>query len=102
METDSAGAIRSFRTQFYAYLTPWGDALFELTGALLCALGRVSSAPSLSLEPSSPAAAAAFVSVHSLPAGEDVQVIPYLGVLVHPGIPGDSFYWIPTLSIGLF
>jgi hypothetical protein len=51
METDDAGAIRSFRSQFYACLTRWGDALFELTDALLCAPGRVSSVPSLSLEP---------------------------------------------------
>jgi hypothetical protein len=32
-------------------MTPWGDALFELTDAALCAPGPVGSVPQLSLEP---------------------------------------------------
>ncbi len=34
----------------YRSFTSWGDALFELTDAMLCAAGPVSSIPSLSLE----------------------------------------------------
>jgi len=44
-------ALSSFRTEFYACLTRRADALFELTDALLCADGPVSSLPELSLEP---------------------------------------------------
>ncbi len=40
-----------FRSALYAALTRWGDALFELTDALLGASGPVHSVPSLSLEP---------------------------------------------------
>ena len=40
-----------FRSAFYTTLTRWGDALFELTDALLGATGPVHSVPSLSLEP---------------------------------------------------
>jgi hypothetical protein len=41
----------SFRDGFYEALTRWGDALFELSDAVLCAPGALSSVPSLSLEP---------------------------------------------------
>ena len=41
----------SFRDGFYEALTRWGDALFELTDAVLCAPGALSSVPALSLEP---------------------------------------------------
>ncbi|HEX4863925.1 MAG TPA: NF041680 family putative transposase [Acidimicrobiales bacterium] len=44
-------ALSEFRSGFYRCLTGWGDALFELTDALLCAPGAVGSVPSLSLEP---------------------------------------------------
>lgn len=40
-----------FRQGFYRCLTRWGDALFELEDAGLCASGPVSSVPALSLEP---------------------------------------------------
>ena len=51
MSTSGTEELRSFRHGLYACLTAWGDALFELTDALLCAAGPVSSVPSLSLEP---------------------------------------------------
>lgn len=51
MDTDDVRALRSFRSQFHASLTRWGDALFELCDAALCATGPVGSVPSLSLEP---------------------------------------------------
>jgi hypothetical protein len=38
-----------FRRQFYAALTRWPDTLFELTDAVLCAPGPVTSLPELSL-----------------------------------------------------
>jgi DDE superfamily endonuclease len=41
----------SFRDDFYGCLTGWGDALFELVDATLCAPSPVVSVPSLSLEP---------------------------------------------------
>jgi hypothetical protein len=44
-------ALIEFREDFFASLSSWGDALFELTDAVLCAPGAVSSVPSLSLEP---------------------------------------------------
>jgi DDE superfamily endonuclease len=40
-----------FRQGFFACLTRWADALFELTDALLCVAGPVTSLPQLSLEP---------------------------------------------------
>ena len=40
-----------FRAGFYRCLTRWGDALFELCDAALCAGAPVASVPSLSLEP---------------------------------------------------
>lgn len=40
-----------FRAGFYRCLTRWGDALFELCDAALCAGAAVSSVPQLSLEP---------------------------------------------------
>jgi DDE superfamily endonuclease len=40
-----------FRQDLYSCLTRWGDTLFELTDAALCASGAISSVPSLSLEP---------------------------------------------------
>ena len=45
------GALRAFRSDLYATLSSWGDALFELTDALLCAAAPVTSLPGLSLEP---------------------------------------------------
>jgi hypothetical protein len=44
-------ALSEFRDDFYRCFTGWGDALFELTDALLCAPGAVGSVPSLSLDP---------------------------------------------------
>jgi hypothetical protein len=44
-------ALIQFREDFFASLSSWGDALFELTDAVLCSPGAVSSVPSLSLEP---------------------------------------------------
>ena len=46
-----AEALREFRTGLFGCLTRWGDALFELCDAALCAPGPVTSVPSLSLEP---------------------------------------------------
>jgi hypothetical protein len=40
-----------FRQTLYGCLTRWGDALFELADAALCAPAPVGSVPSLSLEP---------------------------------------------------
>ena len=44
-------ALIEFREDFFASLSSWGDALFELTDAVLCSRGAVRSVPSLSLEP---------------------------------------------------
>lgn len=41
-----------FRAGWYDCLSRWGDTLFEVTDALLCAAGPVRSLPYLSLEPS--------------------------------------------------
>lgn len=46
-----AGALSSFRQALYGCLTSWGDALFELCDAVLCAPGPLHSVPALSLEP---------------------------------------------------
>jgi len=43
-------ALREFRRGLYRCLPRWGDALFELTDALVCQPGPVGSVPSLSLE----------------------------------------------------
>jgi hypothetical protein len=43
--------LRDLRTELYGCLTKWGDALFELCDAALCAPGALHSVPSLSLEP---------------------------------------------------
>jgi DDE superfamily endonuclease len=43
--------LTDFRAGFYDCLSGWGDALFELTDAALCAPGPISSVPALSLEP---------------------------------------------------
>ena len=40
-----------FREGFYRCTRRWGDALFELADATLCAPGPVGSVPALSLEP---------------------------------------------------
>jgi hypothetical protein len=53
VESDRADLDRlmEFRTGWYACLTRWPDTLFEVGDALLCAPGRVSSLPYLSVEP---------------------------------------------------
>jgi hypothetical protein len=43
--------LPGLRTGFYGCLAPWGDVLFELCDAALCAGAPVGSVPSLSLEP---------------------------------------------------
>jgi DDE superfamily endonuclease len=43
--------LTHFRAGFYDCLSGWGDALFELTDAALCAPGPISSVPALSLDP---------------------------------------------------
>ncbi|MGH9028747.1 MAG: NF041680 family putative transposase [Acidimicrobiales bacterium] len=48
--TDTTELVE-FRGELRSAFARWGDALFELTDALLCAPGPVSSVPSLSLEP---------------------------------------------------
>lgn len=48
---DAAARMTSFRSGFYACLSAWGDTLFELCDAVLCAPSPVASVPSLSLEP---------------------------------------------------
>ena len=45
------GELERFRTGLFGCLRRWGDALFELTDAVLCAPGALHSVPSLSLEP---------------------------------------------------
>jgi hypothetical protein len=42
--------VVGFRAELYGCLTGWGDALFELSDAMLCASGPVNSVPHLSLE----------------------------------------------------
>jgi DDE superfamily endonuclease len=41
--------LAAFRREFYWSLTRWSDALFELTDAVLCAPGPVTSLPELSM-----------------------------------------------------
>jgi len=43
--------LADFRDGLHGCLARWGDALFELTDAALCASGPVASVPALSLEP---------------------------------------------------
>jgi hypothetical protein len=43
--------LAGFRRAWYECLGPWADTLFELTDAVLCAGGPVTSFPRLSLEP---------------------------------------------------
>jgi hypothetical protein len=50
-ERASGSELGDFRTELYACLTRWGDALFELCDAALCEPGSVGSVPALSLEP---------------------------------------------------
>lgn len=45
------GGLVEFRRGLYSCLRRWGDALFELCDAALCANGPVGSVPQLSLEP---------------------------------------------------
>ncbi|MDP1569500.1 MAG: NF041680 family putative transposase [Vicinamibacterales bacterium] len=47
----SRAALVGFRTTLYGCFTRWGDALFELADAALCAPAPVGSVPALSLEP---------------------------------------------------
>jgi hypothetical protein len=47
----AATQLIDFRAGFYRCWTSWADAAFELTDALLCAPGPVTSIPGLSLEP---------------------------------------------------
>ena len=51
MGTTVAGPLVEFRQELYSCLRYWGDALFELCDAALCAHGPVGSVPQLSLEP---------------------------------------------------
>ena len=44
-------ALVTFRRDLYGTFGSWGDALFELTDALVCASGPLTSLPGLSLEP---------------------------------------------------
>ena len=45
------GALAGFRAGWYGCLGRWADTLFELTDAVLCSGGPVTSLPRLSLEP---------------------------------------------------
>jgi len=51
MEHSGTGELERFRTELLGCLCRWGDALFELADAVLCAPGALHSVPSLSLEP---------------------------------------------------
>lgn len=51
MMSCATGELERFRSSFYGCLTRWGDALFELTEAVLCTPGPLRSVPALSLEP---------------------------------------------------
>jgi hypothetical protein len=46
-----APELTDFRRALYECFTAWGDALFELSDAVLCSPAPVGSVPSLSLEP---------------------------------------------------
>lgn len=47
----AAAGLIGFRARYHACWTRWADTAFELTDALLCAPGPVTSVPGLSLEP---------------------------------------------------
>src|SRR5207237_1670025 len=47
----ATAALVGFRESLYSCLRGWGDTLFELCDATLCAAAPVGSVPSLSLEP---------------------------------------------------
>jgi hypothetical protein len=51
MASAETEVLVAFRSALHGTFTAWPDALFELTDAALCAVGPVSSVPSLSLEP---------------------------------------------------
>jgi hypothetical protein len=51
MRVENLTLLTSFRRDLYGCFERWGDALFELCDATLCAPQRVGSVPSLSLEP---------------------------------------------------
>jgi len=51
MTSTQQAALIEFRQSFHRCLTGWGDALFELTDAVLCSPAPVGSVPGLSLEP---------------------------------------------------
>lgn len=51
MGTRPARKLETFRTDLHRSLHRWGDALFELCDAVLCASGSLQSVPALSLEP---------------------------------------------------
>lgn len=51
IHTPTVEGLASFRSAFHGCLPGWGDALFELTDAVLCSPAPVGSVPSLSLEP---------------------------------------------------
>jgi hypothetical protein len=46
-----AQQLQEFPSRFLRLLTGWGDALFELSDAALCAPGPITSLPALSLDP---------------------------------------------------
>ena len=51
MTSTQQAALTEFRQSLHRCLTGWGDALFELTDAVLCSPAPVTSVPGLSLEP---------------------------------------------------
>ena len=51
MEPTPTVTLTEFRQSLHRCFTGWGDALFELTDAVLCSPTPVGSVPSLSLEP---------------------------------------------------
>jgi hypothetical protein len=51
MGTTPQATLTEFRQSLHRCLTGWGDALFELTDAVLCSPAPVGSVPALSLEP---------------------------------------------------
>jgi hypothetical protein len=51
LEERCDAVLKEFRSNLFGALRCWGDALFELCDAALCAPGAVASVPALSLEP---------------------------------------------------
>jgi hypothetical protein len=51
MEKRSVQELIKFRLGLHGCFSSWGDALFELADALVCAPGAIASVPQLSLEP---------------------------------------------------